>query len=269
MSAHDMVIDNGDGATVRADINAALAALVSNNAGTSAPGTTYAHMWWTDTTTNKLKLRNAANSAWIEVLPDITAAYGGLLGSGSIGSTIQAYHANLAALAGLSLIADRLPYANGTGTLALATLTSAARNLLDDADAATMRTTLGLIIGTDVQAYDADTLKADVEDQGPLTGGARVTSKDLGTISSGTVTPDSGDRALQHYVNGGAHTLAPGSNTGAYLIDITNNGSAGAITTSGWTKIAGDAFTTTNAHKFRCHASVGNGGSLLIVQALQ
>lgn len=111
------------------------------------------------------------------------------------------------------------------------------------------------------------TLFADVEDQ-TLTGGARVTSKDLGTASSGTVTLDPGDRSLQHYINGGAHTLAPGANTGSILLDITNNGSAGAITVSGWTKVVG-AFTTTNGHKFRCSCSVGSGGSLLTIQALQ
>lgn len=102
-----------------------------------------------------------------------------------------------------------------------------------------------------------------------LTGGATVTSKSLGTTSSGTRTLDVGDCPLQHYTNGGAHTLAPGSITGSALIDITNNGSAGAITTSGFAKVSGDSFTTTNGHKFRCHVSVGNGGSLLIVQALQ
>ncbi|MBI5941661.1 MAG: hypothetical protein HY859_14690 [Caulobacterales bacterium] len=70
----------------------------------------------------------------------------------TIGTHVQGYHANLAAFAGLSLVADRLPYANGTGTLALATLTAAGRALLDDADAATQRATLGLVIGTNVQA---------------------------------------------------------------------------------------------------------------------
>ena len=105
------------------------------------------------------------------------------------------------------------------------------------------------------------------EDQ-TLAGGARVTVKDLGTISSSTVTPDPGDRPMQKYTNGGAHTLAPGSNVGAYLLTITNNSSAGAITTSGWTKVVG-AFTTTNGHKFRCHCSIDGDGSLLVIQAMQ
>jgi hypothetical protein len=106
-----------------------------------------------------------------------------------------------------------------------------------------------------------------IEDQA-LAGGAIVTSKSLGTQSSGTLTLDMGARPLQHYTNGGAHTLAPGTNNGACMVDITNNASAGAITTSGWTKVSG-SFDTTNAHKFRCHCSVGNAGSLLVVQGLQ
>lgn len=105
------------------------------------------------------------------------------------------------------------------------------------------------------------------EDQ-VLAGGARVTIKDLGTVSSGTTTPDPGDRPIQKYINGGAHTLAPGSNNGSYFLDITNNGSAGAITISGWTKTSG-TFTTTNGHKFRCMCSIGDAGSLLMIQALQ
>jgi hypothetical protein len=56
----------------------------------------------------------------------------------------QAVHANLTAFAGLTLVAERLPYANGSGTLALATFTAAGRALIDDADAAAQRATLGL-----------------------------------------------------------------------------------------------------------------------------
>lgn len=67
MSQHDMDIGNGTGAAVRADINLALLALVSNNSGASAPSPSFAYMLWPDTTTGWLKQRNAANSAWIEV----------------------------------------------------------------------------------------------------------------------------------------------------------------------------------------------------------
>lgn len=50
----------------------------------------------------------------------------------------------LASIAGLSTVADRMIYTTASNTYAVTTLTSFARNLLDDADAATMRSTLGL-----------------------------------------------------------------------------------------------------------------------------
>jgi hypothetical protein len=65
MAQHDYVIANGTGAAVRSDLNNALAAIVSQNSGATTPSTTYAYQWWADTTTGLLKLRNAANSAWI------------------------------------------------------------------------------------------------------------------------------------------------------------------------------------------------------------
>lgn len=123
--------------------------------------------------------------------------------------------------------------------------------------------------GTNFQLVSgAKPVSLNIADQA-LTGGVIVTSKDLGTISSGTVTPDPGDRPLQHYINGGAHTLGVSVNTGSILLDITNNATAGAITTAGFTKVSGDAFTTTNGDKFRCSISIGNAGSLLQVQAMQ
>lgn len=129
----------------------------------------------------------------------------------------------------------------------------------------------GLAVDNVQDAIDAlyyDKLSRNDEDQ-VLQGGYSVVSKNLGTIASGTLTPDPGDRPMQHYTNNGAHTLAPGAVGGHYLLDITNAASAGAITTAGWTKVAGDSFTTTNGHKFRCHCSIGQAGSLLDVRAMQ
>ena len=77
MAQHDYVISNGTGAAVRSDLNNALLAIVSNNSGATAPSPTYAYQLWADTTTNLLKLRNGANSAWITV-GDLTAANLGL-----------------------------------------------------------------------------------------------------------------------------------------------------------------------------------------------
>jgi hypothetical protein len=71
MSQNDMAIADQNGAAFLADVNSALAALVSNNSGASAPATTYAYMWWPDTgsTPPMLRQRNAADTAWIPIGP--------------------------------------------------------------------------------------------------------------------------------------------------------------------------------------------------------
>jgi hypothetical protein len=69
MAQHDFDLANQAGAGFRSDLNAALQALVTLSSGTSAPSTTFAGQWWHDTTAGLLKLRNAANSAWLTIGP--------------------------------------------------------------------------------------------------------------------------------------------------------------------------------------------------------
>lgn len=62
----------------------------------------------------------------------------------AIGTNVQAYDATLQSLSALGTAADKYAYTTGVDTWAEGAITAAGRAILDDADAAAQRTTLGL-----------------------------------------------------------------------------------------------------------------------------
>ncbi len=125
----------------------------------------------------------------------------------AIGTDVQAYDAGLQSISGLTTSADQTVYTTASDTYATTSLTSFGRSLIDDADAATARTTLGL---------------------GTLATQSGTFSGTHSGTSSGTNT---GDQTI---------TLTgdvTGSGTGSFATSISND----AITTA---KIATGAVTT-------------------------
>ncbi len=110
-------------------------------------------------------------------LSDLTDASAARTNLGlAIGSNVQAYDATLAALAGVTVAADKVVYATGADQFAVADLTSFGRSLIDDADASAARSTLGL-----------GTIATQAANNVSITGGAisNVTFSDV-TLDGGT-----------------------------------------------------------------------------------
>lgn len=219
-------------------------------------------------------MANAKISEWSQTAGSNTEIDGVALGEGvmtpsQVNNAIRELMSQVAELyAGAS--GDRLPVtAGGTGsTSAAGARTSlglgalAVKNTIDAADI-----TAGAV-GSVALATAAVSPAKLAGGTIPAATGYSATDYNAGTKSSGTYTPDPANGNFQYAVNGGAHTLAPPAASGSLIVQYTNNGSAGTITTSGFTKVSG-SFTTTNGDDFLCYITRLNSFTHLNIVALQ
>ena len=138
-------ITGGATTIVSADLTADRA-LVSNGSGKVAVSSiTATELGYVSGVTSAIQTQLGTKLTASNNLSDVSSTSTARTNLGlAIGTNVQAYDAELAAIAGLTSAAGKGIEFTGSGTAAVFDLTTAGKALLDDADATTQRTTLGL-----------------------------------------------------------------------------------------------------------------------------
>lgn len=185
----------------------------------------------------------------------LTAAQGKALADGK-----QPLDTTLTALAGIVTAADTVVYATGVDTFGTSGLTTFGRSLIDDIDASASRTTLGVVIGTDVQAYDtglqsisglitsADqmiyTTASDTYAVASITaaGRALIDDADAATMRTTLGAESSANKGVANgYAPLGADLKVPAANLPAYVDDVLEYANLAALPATG---VAGIIYIT-------------------------
>ena len=197
------------------------------------------------------------------------------LADGSV-TAVKVGDAELAAIAGLTSAADKLPYFTGSGTAALADFTSFGRSLVDDAAASNARTTLGLGTlatastindsnwsGNDLAVANGGTGVSTVPSNGQLLigNGSGYTVAALTAGSNVTITNSSGGITIAAAGGGGGGTVTSvdvsGGSTG-----LTYSGgpvtTSGTITMAGTLAVASGGTGATDAGTARTNLGIGS-----------
>ena len=138
-------ITGGASTIVSSDLTASRA-LASNASGKVAVSSvTSTELGYVSGVTSAIQTQIDSKLTASNNLSDVSSASTARTNLGlAIGTNVQAYDAELAAIAGLTSAADKGIQFTGSGTASTYDLTTAGKALLDDADASAQRTTLGL-----------------------------------------------------------------------------------------------------------------------------
>jgi hypothetical protein len=185
-----------------------------------------------------VNIGNASDTTVTRASAGVIAVEGSnVLMASNIGTSVQAYDAQLADIAGLTPTDNGVVIGNGSNFVV--------------ESGATLKTSLGLTIGTDVQAYDADTAKTDVAQTFTASQRGTVTtdndgSFDLSVTNNFACTPTgaftltftnmtAGQSGFILLVNGSNYTVSAHANTKVVSGSLTTISATGTYLLSYWT----------------------------------